>query len=223
MIEFIHVCKTYKPEWPILQDINLRIDTGEFVVITGKSGSGKSTLLHLVYMEEFPTSGQVVVDGVNSHTVKRRRIPLLRRRLGMVFQEFHLLSDRTVYENVELPLLLAGCPRGEIKKRILKVLSYTGMAHRMHERPPSLSSGEKQRVCIARAIVNDPIALLADEPTGNLDPDHSDEILQLLRNIHRSGKAVVIATHHPELLKRLSGRRICVEQGRILEDRKAAE
>jgi cell division transport system ATP-binding protein len=222
MIEFYHVNKTFKPNWPVLQDINLKIGTGEFVVITGLSGSGKSTLLHLIYMNEFPASGQVVVDGMNSLTIKRRQIAKIRRRMGMIFQEFHLLEDRSVYENVELPLLLTGCPQAEIKKRVLKVMAYTGLAHRMYERPAFLSGGEKQRVCIARAIVNNPLVLLADEPTGSLDPVHSAEILTLLKNIHNGGTAVVVATHNPELLRKLSGRRVTLDQGKIIEDRAAA-
>jgi len=223
MIEFYHVNKHYKPNWPVLQDVNLKIDKGEFVLITGKSGSGKSTLLHLIYMNEFPVSGQVVVDGVNSLTVRKREIPILRRRIGMIFQEFHLLYDRTVYDNIELPLLLTGCPRREIKKKALKVLAYAGLAHRMYEQPAFLSSGEKQRVCIARAIVNSPIVLLADEPMGSLDADNSADILTLLKNINAGGTAVILATHNPDWARRMPLRCITVDKGRITEDRRSAQ
>jgi cell division transport system ATP-binding protein len=215
MIEFIHVHKYYKKNWPVLEEINLRIERGEFVFLTGKSGAGKSTLLYHIYMKEFPSTGQVLVDNLNSMTIKRKDISVLRRKVGMIFQEFYLLNDRNVYENIALPLKLGGFAKPDIKKRTLKMLAYTGLSHKMNEMPAYLSSGEKQRTCIARALVNDPIVLLADEPMGNLDKENSSDILALLKNINAQGTAVIMATHDMGLIQNLLYRRIHLDNGRI--------
>ena len=215
MIEFLNVFKYYKKHWPVLEDINLRIENGEFVFLTGPSGAGKTTILHHIYMKELPTSGQVIVDGMNSMNVKKRDIPVLRRKVGMVFQEALLLHDRNVFENVALPLRLSGFSAAGIKKRTLKILAYTGLSHKTNEMPLYISSGEKQRICIARALVNDPIVLLADEPMGNLDAQNADEVFGLLRNINAQGTAVVMATHQLGFIEKRSFRRIHVEHGRI--------
>ena len=215
MIEFIHVYKYYKKEWPVLEEINLKIERGEFVFLTGKSGAGESTLLYHIYMKEFPSSGYVIVDKMNSMAIRKKDIPVLRRKVGMIFQEFYLLNDRNVFENIALPLKLAGFSKNEIRKRTLKILAYTGLSHKMSEIPTFLSSGEKQRICIARALVNDPIVLLADEPTGNLDSENSNDVFQLLKNINVLGTAVIMATHNINLIEDMQYRRINLEHGRI--------
>jgi cell division transport system ATP-binding protein len=217
MIEFIHVTKFFNKNWPVLEDINLSISRGEFVCLLGKSGSGKTTLLYHIYMKECPTSGQVIVDNLSSQTVKKGDIPVLRRKVGMIFQEFYLLNDRNVFENIALPLRLGGFSQSEIKKRAFKALSYAGLSHKMNELPPTLSSGEKQRICIARALVNEPLVLLADEPTGNLDAENADDILRLLSSINAQGTAVVVATHKTEFAEKVPGcRTIRIECGRIV-------
>jgi len=218
MIEFIHVTKYFKKNWPILEDINLTIQRGEFVCFSGKSGSGKTTLLYHIYMKELPTSGQVIVDNVNSQTLKKRDIPALRRKVGMIFQEFYLLNDRNVFENIALPLRLCGLSQSEIKKRAFKALAYAGLSHKMNELPPYLSSGEKQRICIARALVNEPLVLLADEPTGNLDAENAEDILRLLKNIHAQGTAVVVATHKAQFAEMVPCRTIQLVGGRIVQE-----
>ncbi len=216
MIEFIHVTKYFKKNWPILDDVNLSIDRGEFVCLSGKSGSGKTTLLYHIYMKEIPSSGQVIVDNFNSQKLNKNDIPVLRRKVGMIFQEFYLLNDRSVFENIALPLRLNGFSESEIKKRGFKALSYTGLSHKMNELPPYLSSGEKQRICIARALVNEPIVLLADEPTGNLDSDNAEDIMQLLKNIHTQGTAVIVATHKTDFAGLIPCRTINISGGRII-------
>jgi cell division transport system ATP-binding protein len=215
MIEFLNVFKYYKKHWPVLEDVNLKIESGEFVFLTGPSGAGKTTILHHIYMKELPTSGQVIVDGTNSMNIRKRDIPVLRRKVGMVFQEALLLHDRNVFENVALPLRLSGFSAADIKKRTLKILAYTGLSHKMNEMTRYLSSGEKQRICIARALVNDPIVLLADEPTGNLDAQNADEVFGVLRNINAQGTAVVMATHQLSFIEKKPFRRIHIVQGRI--------
>jgi cell division transport system ATP-binding protein len=219
MIEFIHVTKYFKKNWPVLEDVNLTIRRGEFTCLLGKSGSGKTILLYHIYMKELPSSGQVIVDGLSSQNIRKRDIPALRRKVGMIFQEFYLLNDRSVFENIALPLRLSGLSRGEIKKRAFKALAYAGLSHKMNELPPYLSSGEKQRICIARALVNEPIVLLADEPTGNLDSENAEDILRLLKSIHAQGTAVVVATHKTEFTEKVPCRTIRLETGRIVDVR----
>lgn len=217
MIEFIHVTKYFKKNWPVLEDINLTIARGEFVCLLGNSGSGKTTLLYHIYMKELPSSGQVIVDELSSQNIRKKDIPLLRRKVGMIFQEFYLLNDRSVFENIALPLRLCGISQGEIKKRAFKALSYAGLSHKMNELPPYLSSGEKQRICIARALVNEPIVLLADEPTGNLDAENAEDIMRLLRNIHAQGTAVVVATHKTEFAGLVPCRTVRIAGGKIAD------
>jgi len=215
LIQFVNVSKYYKKHWPVLEDINLSFEPGEFAMITGKSGAGKSTLLYHIYLKEMPTTGQVIVHDINTRSLRPRDIPKLRQKVGMIFQEFFLLHDRNVFENIALPLRIMGAPRGEIKIKALKILATTGLSHKMNEMPTYLSSGEKQRICIARAMVTDPMVLLADEPTGNLDSENAEEIFKLLRNVNRQGTAVIMATHNTSHFKNAPYRRIHIENGHL--------
>jgi len=218
MIEFRDVYKVYEKNWYALQGINLKIEKGEFVYVVGPSGAGKSTLLRLIYMDLFPTAGEVVVAGYSSSRIKPKEIPYLRRKIGVIFQDFKLLKDKNVYENVAFALEVIGTPRRKIKEKVLKVLAEVGISHKRHAFPYQLSGGEQQKVAIARALVRDPFILLADEPTGNIDPEGTREILELLKNINTSGTAVVMATHELSLIERFPRRLIRLEQGRIVED-----
>ncbi len=217
MIYFYNVHRDYG-RGDGVESLNFTIYKGEFVNIIGPSGAGKSTVLKLIYMDEFPTQGKVVVDGFDSSMVKKRQIPYLRRRVGMVFQDFQLLTDRNVYENVALALRVTRTNRRVIKKRVLQALNSVGLGHRAHSYPQELSGGEQQRISVARAVVKDPIVLLADEPTGNLDPEVAREIVALLRRIHEKGTAVVMATHNYGLIRNLPFRRIRLENGRMVRE-----
>jgi cell division transport system ATP-binding protein len=201
----------------VFTDLNFDMEKGEFVFLIGKSGSGKSTLLQLIYMNIFPLSGTVQVGQFNSKTIKPKELPFLRRKLGIVFQDFKLLSDRNIYENLEFVLKSTGVQRKEIKKRIGNALTDVGLFHRRFSRPDELSGGEKQRVAIARAIVNEPSLILADEPTGNLDPETSSEILELLEKINSKGTAVLFATHNYEIVKKYKARIAKIDQGKIFK------
>lgn len=194
MVEFDHVSKRYT-NWNILEDVSFRIERGEFVYLTGPCGVGKSTILRLISMADFPTQGHVRVDTMYSHTIKPREIPLLRRKLGVVFQDFKLLTDRNAFENVAFALRVTGAKKNEIKKRTLHALNSVGLNHKRNAMPCELSGGEQQRIVIARAIVNEPFLLLADEPTGNLDGRAAADILELLETINARGTAVLVATH----------------------------
>ncbi len=218
MIEFRDVYMVYEKNWYALQGINLKIEKGEFVYVVGPSGAGKSTLLRLIYMDLFPTAGEVVVAGYSSSRIKPKEIPYLRRKIGVIFQDFKLLKDKNVYENVAFALEVIGTPRRKIKEKVLKVLAEVGISHKRHAFPYQLSGGEQQKVAIARALVRDPFILLADEPTGNIDPEGTREILELLKNINTSGTAVIMATHELSLIERFPRRLIRLEQGRIVED-----
>ncbi len=202
-----------------LQDISLQIANGEFVFLVGPSGAGKSTLLRLIYMDDFPTSGQVVVGPFVSTRMKRSTIPHLRRSVGIVFQDFRLLEDRTVFENVALAMKVTGAGIGEIKRQVTDILTRVGLYHKRYDYPISLSGGEQQRVAIARAVANRPSLLLADEPTGNLDPVVTRAILELLFKINSAGTAVLMATHDFDLVRSFGQRIIYVEGGRIVKDK----
>jgi len=215
MIYFYNVTKEYGRGSGV-RDLNFTVHKGEFVCIVGASGAGKSTILKLIYMAEAPSAGKVVVDNYDSSMLDPSQIPYLRRRVGMVFQDFQLLRDRNVYENVALALRVMHINRREIKKRVLHALNSVGIGHRAQYYPQELSGGEQQRVSIARAIIKDPIVLLADEPTGNLDPEVAREILALLQRIHEKGTAVVMATHNYNLIKNTPFRRIRVEDGTLV-------
>ena len=216
MILMQHVSKRYPTGQEALTDINLFIEAGDMVFLTGHSGAGKSTLLKLIALIERPSRGQIVVDGQNLGAIGSRRIPHYRRRLGIIFQDHHLLFDRTVGDNVALPLIIAGMRHTEITRRVRAALDKVGLLHKENALPITLSTGEQQRVGIARAVVNKPTLLLADEPTGNLDPELSLEIMTLFEEFNRVGTTVVIASHDIELIRILRRPAIPLQAGRIV-------
>ena len=218
LVEFKNVSKIYK-EGTALESINLSVDKGEFVFVIGPSGAGKTTLLKLIYMGERPSGGEVVVGEYSSASLSRKRTAMLRRQVGVVFQEFRLLKELTALENVCLPLRAAGRKEADIRKRANSVLYSVGLASKRHQFPLKLSGGEQQRVAIARAMALRPAILLADEPTGNLDPETSEQIFDLLLDINRGGTSVLVATHDLRHAEWLGKRVIKIEEGKIAEDR----
>ena len=218
MIQFFNVSKEYPRTGLALSDATFRIHKGEFAFLTGPSGAGKSTILRLSYFEEMPTRGEVRVSGVSSLEVKRSHVATLRRRLGIVFQDFRLLEDRSAEANVAFALEVIGARRDQIAPRVQRVLSQVGLSSKLKSFPRELSGGEQQRVAIARALVNDPFILIADEPTGNLDERATRGVFQLLRDINASGTAVLMATHDLELIRRTDYRTIELDHGRIVYD-----
>ncbi len=219
MIQMFHVTKRYTPsDAPALVDVNLHVKRGEFVFVTGPSGAGKTTLLRLLFCEEQPTEGQILVDNINLSRIRPSAIPYFRRNIGVIFQDFRLLSRRTLAENVGLPLEVAGLPRSVVRKRTMMALKEVGLAHKLGAYPPTLSGGEQQRAAIARAIIADPKIILADEPTGNLDPLLTREIVKLLMDINLKGTTVVVATHDESVLSFAKKRVIRLERGRVEED-----
>lgn len=207
MITFNKVAFAY-PQKEIFKDVNFSIDKGEFVFLIGESGTGKTTLLRMINMEIVPNAGEVIVSDFNSRLIKKPEIPVLRRKIGFVFQDFKLLDDRNVFDNVALPLFLAGVNPGAVKKKVFNVLNEVGIFDSYKKMPIELSGGEQQRVSIARAIINEPFVLIADEPTGNLDPFVSFEIMKILLNINYKGTAVLVATHNYEIVKKLKSKRL---------------
>ncbi len=220
MIELYHISKIYERDIIALQDINLKIDKGEFVFITGPSGAGKTTLLKLLFCAERPTSGQILIAGRNITRIKKRDIPFLRRQIGVVFQDFKLINYWTVYENVAFVLEIMGLPRKEIRRRVLLTLKRVQLHHRLDSYPQKLSGGEQQRIAIARALVNQPQILLADEPTGNLDPDITQEIMKLFLEINDRGTTVIFATHDRNLIEQYSRRVVSLNRGVLVSDTK---
>lgn len=218
MIEFKEVSVTYPDDIQALSDINLFIDKGEFVFVVGPTGTGKSTLLKLIYREETPTQGTVLVTGRDVIKMRGGAIPRLRRRIGVVFQDFRLLPQKTAWENVAFALFVIDTPRKEINVRVSEALELVNLLDRANAYPHQLSGGEQQRVSIARAIVNDPPILLADEPTGNLDPDTSWDITQLLSQINAKGTTIVIASHDQHIVDRMHKRVIALDRGSIARD-----
>jgi len=218
MIELINVSKSYPNGIGALYNINLHIGKEEFVFLVGSSGAGKTTLLKLLYREEKPNEGKVVVDRVNIAELDLTQVPYLRRNIGVVFQDFKLLSRMTVYENVAFALRVTGAPRSTIRRKAMQALELVGMLRRVNAFPDELSGGEKQRVCIARAIVNNPPILLADEPTGNLDPSTTWDILQLLDKINKRNTTVVIATHNKNIVDEMKKRVVELDGGRLVRD-----
>ena len=217
MIETHNLGKAYGRGLYALKDLNLKIDKGEFVFLTGPSGAGKSTLLRLLLLQEKPTEGSAIVMGRNLARMTRREVQAYRRSVGFVFQDFKLVPAKTVFENVSFALRVLGTPIEQQRRRTYQVLKWVGLQHRLNAFPPQLSGGEQQRVAIARALVNEPHLVLADEPTGNLDPDLSLEIMNLFRDVNASGTTVLVATHDRELIKWVNRRTIHLEQGRMLE------
>ena len=215
MIRFDRVFKRYPNGREALAELSFELDSGEMAFLTGHSGAGKSTVLRLISLLERPTRGQVFVNGRNTGTLRRSAIPGFRRQIGIVFQDHRLLDDRPVYDNVALPLAIAGVPRREMDKRVRAALDQVGLLGRERSFPLELSAGEQQRVGIARAVITKPPVLIADEPTGNLDPDLSLEIMDLFRDINASGTTVLVATHDRELIQLVGRRVIQLEQGRL--------
>lgn len=218
MLEMIDVSKIYPGGSVALQDINVRIEQGEFVFIVGPSGAGKSTFFKMLFREVLPSSGKVIVNGHDLVKMTDKEIPYFRRQLGIVFQDYRLLPDRTVYDNVAFAMQVIESPYRKIKRRVNDVLDLVGLRKRSHAYPTELSGGEQQRIAIARAIVNDPILLIADEPTGNLDPETSWEIMDIFREVNKSGTTIVMATHDREIVDEMEKRVIAIEHGHIVRD-----
>lgn len=216
MLIFNHVEFKY-PNQPVFNDLNLQIDQGDFVFLIGKSGVGKTTLMKLVYMELFPEKGYIEVAGFNSDQIRVKELSNLRRKLGIVFQDYQLLEDRNVYDNLAFVLHATGTPSKMIKRKVLHALSDVGLAHKQNNMPQQLSGGEKQRIAIARAIINDPVLVLADEPTGNLDNDTSDEIIEILKKINQRGTSILLATHNYEIVRKVNAKIIRIENGKAVK------
>lgn len=223
MIKMEHVSKTYQTGVPALSDINLHIRPGEFVFITGVSGSGKSTMIKLLLDEMKPTKGRIFVNGKNLAGITRRNIPYFRRNIGVVFQDFRLLQDRSVYDNVAFAMKVVETSNKKIKKSVPEILSMVGLAAKYRSLPKQLSGGEQQRVAIARALVNQPKILLADEPTGNLDNPNGWAIMKLLEEINEKGTTVVVVTHNLEFVEKMNKRVITIKKGQIVSDEEPSE
>jgi cell division transport system ATP-binding protein len=218
VIQLFHVTKEYPGDAPALQDVTLQVEKGEFVFLTGASGAGKSTLLKLIFCDEAATSGQLLLFGKNVAKISPRAVPYVRRNIGVVFQDFKLLPRRTVAENVALPLEVRALPDRDIRRKVRLLLRSVGLEHRAEKFPPSLSGGEQQRVAVVRALAADPALLLADEPTGNLDPDRTLEVMELLTAANARGTTVVVATHDRSLLERYKRRVVTLDRGRLVSD-----
>ena len=217
-IKFRNVEKTYKNGVNAVYDMNLDIKKGEFVFVIGASGSGKSTLIKMLYREERPTNGEIYVGGINVAKVKNNKVYKLRRKIGIVFQDYKLLPKLTVYENVALALEIYGLPTNEVKRKVLKALDLVGLKSKTKSYPNQLSGGEQQRVAIARAIVNSPKLLICDEPTGNLDPDTSLEVMKVIEKINDLGTTVVMATHDREMVNKMKKRVVLLDNGKLVKD-----
>jgi cell division transport system ATP-binding protein len=219
MIHFYHVTKQFDRYSTALHDVTFHIEKGEFVFLTGASGAGKSTMLKLILRQMRPTEGQVVVNGRNLNAMKRSALPFFRREIGMVFQDFKLIDRMTVFENLSFILTVLNVPPKEHKKKAYQALRIVSLHHKLNSYPPQLSGGEQQRVAIARALINDPMVLIADEPTGNLDPDLSHDIMQIFAEANLRGSTVLVATHDRELIRESGRRSIILDHGRISEEK----
>ena len=220
MIEFRNVSKKYDTGTEAVHNANFKIDKGEFAFLVGSSGSGKSTLIKLILKEEEPTSGHIIINGKDTTYLKPKRVPFLRRSMGVVFQDFRLLPDRTVYDNVAYAMYIVRATPKHIRRQVPMVLSLVGLSDKAKVYPNELSGGEQQRVALARALVNNPSMIIADEPTGNLDPDTAWEIMSLLKDINARGTTVVVATHAKDIVDRMKMRVIQIENGNIIRDDK---
>ncbi|BCA79383.1 cell division ATP-binding protein FtsE [Desulfuromonas sp. AOP6] len=219
MLQLFNISKSYQKDSAALEDVNFKVGKGEFVYITGPSGAGKSTLLKLLYGAEKPSRGQILINGQNFTRMGAAKIPYMRRRIGIVFQDFKLLNTRTIFENVAFPLEVQGKKRFEVSKKVYLALKHVGLEHKLQRRPLELSGGEQQRVAIARALVIDPLILIADEPTGNLDPEATQAIMTLFKGANARGSTVIIATHDREMIRQFPRRVIALDRGRVIEDR----
>ncbi|MGH9255038.1 MAG: cell division ATP-binding protein FtsE [Vicinamibacterales bacterium] len=217
MIETHHLSKLYSRGLYALRGLTITVGKGEFVFLTGPSGAGKSTFLRLLLLQERPSEGQVFVNGNDLSTLSRREVQEYRRGVGFIFQDFKLIPTRTVFENISFVPEVLGIPQAQQRRKAFQVLKWVGLQHRMNAYPRDLSGGEQQRIAIARALANDPILLLADEPTGNLDPDLSLEIMNLLREVNAGGTTVLVATHDRELIRLVGRRTITLDQGKVVE------
>ena len=220
MIEFRNVKKTYSTGTEAVKNANFVINKGEFAFLVGQSGSGKSTLIKLILKEEEPTSGNIIINGKDTTFLKQNRVPFLRRSMGVVFQDFRLLPDKTVYENVAFAMYIVKATPRHIRRQVPMVLSLVGLSGKAKMYPNELSGGEQQRVALARALVNNPSMIIADEPTGNLDPETAWEIMNLLKEINARGTTIVVATHAKDIVDRMNKRVIRIENGNIIRDEK---
>ena len=218
MIEFTDVVKNYSPDTQALRGVTMQIDDGEFAFLVGPSGSGKSTIIKLITGELKPTSGTVHVNGYSLERIRKREIPFLRRTVGVVFQDFRLIATKTVYENMAFAMRAVGAKKKEIEERVPYILELVGMEDKAHRYPNELSGGEKQRLAIARALVNNPSTIIADEPTGNLDPQLALEIMILLQEINNLGTTVLVVTHAQDLVDRFEKRVIAIDEGVVVHD-----
>lgn len=223
MIEFINVCKNYDSGTHALNNVSLSVGKGEFVFIVGASGAGKSTFLKLVMHEEEASSGEIILNGKKLSTLKRRQVPYLRRHMGIVFQDFRLIEKMNVFDNVAFAMRAIGAKQAVIKKRVPYILNLVGLSQKAKSRPSELSGGEQQRVSLARALVNNPEIIIADEPTGNIDPEMSYEIIELLNEINRQGTTILVVTHEHDLVRHFHKRVIELDKGRVVGDSAASD
>lgn len=220
MLIMSDVSKVYSGGSVALQDVNVHIEPGEFVFVVGPSGAGKSTFIKMLFREVLPTTGSIFVNGMDILSLSPKEIPFMRRQLGIIFQDYRLLPDRTVYENVAFAMQVIEAPHRKIKRQVMNMLDLVGLRHRANAYPNELSGGEQQRIAIARAIVNDPVFVIADEPTGNLDPETSWDIMEIFKEINDTGTTIVMATHDKEVVDAMGKRVIAIEHGRIVRDEK---
>ena len=220
MLIMSDVSKVYPGGSVALQDVNVHIEPGEFVFVVGPSGAGKSTFIKMLFREVLPTTGSIFVNGMDILALSPKEIPFMRRQLGIIFQDYRLLPDRTVFENVAFAMQVIEAPHRKIRRQVNNVLDLVGLRHRSNAYPNELSGGEQQRIAIARAIVNDPVFVIADEPTGNLDPETSWDIMEIFKEINSAGTTIVMATHDKDVVDAMGKRVIAIEQGRIVRDEK---
>ena len=218
MLEFIEVNKIYNNDVCALKDLSFKVEDGEFVFLIGASGAGKTSIIKMLLREIKPTSGEIIVDNVNIVKLRNRKIPQLRKTMGVVFQDFRLLEGKTVFDNIKYPLQILGVSKRVITKRVTEILELVGLSDRANSFPNQLSGGEQQRVCIARALVNKPKYLIADEPTGNLDPNTSEGIMKLLLDVNAKGTTVIVSTHDRDIVNKIKKRVISMDHGEMIND-----